>query len=46
MRMILTNKEHFTKTLYKHMKDVGTPISKVPSLGFKKGELCSQVAIR
>ena len=37
LKQILNSKDQFTKSLYKFMKDQGTPISKVPSLGFKKG---------
>ncbi|XP_067944815.1 mucin-5AC-like [Watersipora subatra] len=39
LKHALTNKEYFTKALYKHMRDLGTPITKVPSLGFKQVDL-------
>lgn len=39
LKQILNSKDQFTKSLYKLMKDQGTPISKVPSLGFKRGKL-------
>jgi len=43
LRQVLGSRMLFTKAIYKHMKEMGSPITKLPSLGFKKGTVSNNM---